>query len=42
MENITFEEFKKLDLKVGEVKSAEEIPGIESLIGKKIAGTKIS
>ncbi|OGB90257.1 methionine--tRNA ligase subunit beta [candidate division WOR-1 bacterium RIFCSPHIGHO2_01_FULL_53_15] len=31
MENITFDEFKKLDLRVGEIKTAEEIPGADKL-----------
>ena len=31
MENITFEEFKKLDLRIGEIKTAEEIPGADKL-----------
>lgn len=29
--NITFEEFKKLDLRVGEIKTAEEVPGADKL-----------
>jgi methionyl-tRNA synthetase len=36
MENITFEEFKKLDLRVGEIKSAEEIPGADKLYKLKV------
>ena len=31
MDNITFEEFKKLDLRVGEIKAAEDIPGADRL-----------
>lgn len=31
MENITFDEFKKLDLRVGEIKTAEEIAGADKL-----------
>lgn len=31
MDNITFDEFKKLDLRVGEIKTAEEIPGADKL-----------
>jgi len=31
MENITFDDFKKLDLRVGEIKAAEEIPGADKL-----------
>ncbi|MBI5700044.1 methionine--tRNA ligase subunit beta [Candidatus Saganbacteria bacterium] len=34
--NITFEEFKKLDLRVGEIKSAEEIPGADKLYKIKV------
>lgn len=34
--NITFEEFKKLDLRVGEIKSAEEIPGADKLYKLKV------
>ncbi|MFA4905171.1 MAG: methionine--tRNA ligase subunit beta [Candidatus Margulisiibacteriota bacterium] len=36
MENITFEEFKKLDLRVGGIKSAEEIPGADKLYKLKV------
>lgn len=32
MENITFEEFKKLDLRVGEIKAAEEIAGADKIL----------
>ncbi len=31
MENITFDDFKKLDLRIGEIKAAEEIPGADKL-----------
>ena len=31
MDNITFDEFKKLDLRVGEIKSAEDIPGADRI-----------
>ncbi|MFH1386949.1 MAG: methionine--tRNA ligase subunit beta [bacterium] len=31
MDNITFDEFKKLDLRVAEIKAAEEIPGADRL-----------
>ncbi len=31
MENITFDDFKKLDLRVGEIRAAEEIPGADKL-----------
>ncbi len=31
MDNITFEEFKKLDLRVGEIKTAEDIAGADRL-----------
>lgn len=36
MDNITFEEFKKLDLRVGEIKSAEEIAGADKLYKIKV------
>jgi methionyl-tRNA synthetase len=36
MENITFEEFKKLELKVGEIRSAEEIVGADKLYKIKV------
>lgn len=36
MDNVTFEEFKKLDLRVGEIKSAEEIPGADKLYKLKV------
>lgn len=32
MDNITFEEFKKLDLRVGEIKAAEEIQGADKIL----------
>jgi methionyl-tRNA synthetase len=31
MENISFEQFKKLDLRVGEIKTAEDIAGADKL-----------
>ncbi|MBN3033614.1 MAG: methionine--tRNA ligase subunit beta [Candidatus Saganbacteria bacterium] len=31
MEDITFDEFKKLDLRIGEIRAAEEIPGADKL-----------
>ena len=31
MENISFEEFKKLDLRVAEIKSVEDVPGADRL-----------
>jgi methionine--tRNA ligase beta chain len=31
MENITFAEFQKLDLRVGEIKTVEEIPGADKI-----------
>ena len=31
MTNISFDEFKKMDIKVGEIKSAEEIEGADKL-----------
>lgn len=31
MDNITFDEFKKLDLRVGEIKSVEDIPGADKV-----------
>jgi len=31
MDNITFEEFKKIDMRVGEIKSAEDIPGADRI-----------
>jgi methionyl-tRNA synthetase len=31
MDNITFADFQKLDIRVGEIKSAEEIPGADKL-----------
>ena len=31
MENITFDEFKKLDLRIAEIRSAEEIPGADKI-----------
>ncbi len=31
MENITFDDFKKLDLRVAEIRAAEEIPGADKL-----------
>ena len=36
MDNITFDEFKKLELKVGEIKSAEEIVGADKLYKIKV------
>lgn len=36
MDNITFEEFKKLDLRVGEIKFAEEIAGADKLYKLKV------
>jgi len=36
MDNITFEEFKKLDLRVGEIKAAEEIPGADKIYKIKV------
>jgi methionine--tRNA ligase beta chain len=36
MENISFEEFKKLDLRTGKVHSAEVIPGSENLLNLQI------
>lgn len=32
MQNITFDDFKKLDLKVGEIKTAERVEGSDKLI----------
>lgn len=31
MENISFAEFQKMDIRVGEIKSVEEIPGADKL-----------
>jgi methionine--tRNA ligase beta chain len=31
MENITYDEFKKLDLRVAEIRAVEEIPGADKL-----------
>lgn len=31
MENITFDEFKKLDLRVGEIRTVEAIPGADKI-----------
>ncbi len=31
MDNITFDDFKKLDLRIGEIKAAEEITGADKL-----------
>ncbi|MEE8638707.1 MAG: methionine--tRNA ligase subunit beta [Candidatus Margulisiibacteriota bacterium] len=31
MENISFAEFQKMDIRVGEVKSAEDVPGADKL-----------
>ena len=31
MDNITYEEFKKLDLRIAEIKAAEEIPGADKI-----------
>ena len=31
MDNITFDEFKKLDLRVGEIKAAEDVPGADRI-----------
>ena len=31
MENITYDEFKKLDLRIAEIRSAEEIPGADKI-----------
>lgn len=31
MDNITFDEFKKLDLRIGEIRAVEEIPGADKL-----------
>ena len=31
MDNITFDEFKKLDLKIGEIKAVEDIPGADKV-----------
>jgi len=31
MENITYDEFKKLDLRVAEIKAVEEIPGADKI-----------
>jgi methionyl-tRNA synthetase len=36
MDNITFEEFKKIELRVAEIVSAEEIPGADKLFKLKI------
>jgi methionine--tRNA ligase beta chain len=31
MENITYDEFKKLDLRIAEIRSVEEIPGADKI-----------
>jgi methionyl-tRNA synthetase len=31
MENITFDEFKKLDLRIAEIRAVEEIPGADKI-----------
>jgi methionine--tRNA ligase beta chain len=31
MDNITYDEFKKLDLRIAEIKAAEEIPGADKI-----------
>ncbi len=36
MENISFEDFKKLDIRVGEIITAEEIPGADRLYKVKV------
>jgi methionyl-tRNA synthetase len=36
MDNVTFDEFKKLELKVGEIRSAEEIVGADKLYKIKV------
>ncbi|MFA5034801.1 MAG: methionine--tRNA ligase subunit beta [Candidatus Margulisiibacteriota bacterium] len=36
MDNITFDDFKKLDLRVAEIKEVEEVPGADKLWKLKI------
>lgn len=42
MDNITYADFQKLDLRVGEIMAAEEIPGADKLLKLKVnIGTEI-
>ena len=36
MENISFDEFKKLDIRIAEIKSAEKVAGTDKLLKLKI------
>jgi methionyl-tRNA synthetase len=36
MENISFADFQKLDIRVGQIKSAEDIPGADKLYKVKV------
>lgn len=36
MENISYEEFKKLDLRIGEIKAAEDIEGADRIFKLKV------